>query len=144
MAEIKFIADVMVGKLARWLRVLGFDVAYSNKYDDDEILRIGAEDNRIILTRDNPLAARVRDSRCLFIESDAYKEQIQQVLRSFDLKDFAVFSRQPRSIGPDAIRGSWPLPFFADIFAKARRRESSTAKRNRTAIAARASMFFST
>jgi len=93
MAEIKFIADVMVGKLARWLRVLGFDVAYSNKYDDDEILRIGAEDNRIILTRDNPLAARVRDSRCLFIESDDYKEQIQQVLRSFDLKDFAVFSR---------------------------------------------------
>jgi uncharacterized protein with PIN domain len=93
MAEIKFIADVMVGKLARWLRVLGFDVAYSNKFEDDEILRISGSDNRIILTRDTGLAARVRDSRCLFIEDDDYREQIQQVLRAFELKDFAVFSR---------------------------------------------------
>jgi uncharacterized protein with PIN domain len=93
MAEIKFIADVMVGKLARWLRVLGFDVLYSNKYDDDEILRIAEAENRIILTRDTGLAARAGNSRCLFIENDNYREQIQQVLRWFGLKDFAVFSR---------------------------------------------------
>ncbi len=92
MAEIKFIADVMVGKLARWLRVLGFDVAYSNKYDDDEILRIGAEDNRIILTRDTPLAARARDSRCLFIEHDGYQAQIQQVLLPLALNDLSFRS----------------------------------------------------
>ena len=40
MTEIRFVADVMVGKLARWLRVLGFDVAYSNAYRDDEIIAI--------------------------------------------------------------------------------------------------------
>jgi uncharacterized protein len=93
MTETRFIADVMVGKLARWLRVLGFDVLYSNKYDDDEVIRIADAEGRIILTRDTGLAARTRNSRCLLIESVDYRDQIRQVLRSFDLKEFKVFSR---------------------------------------------------
>jgi uncharacterized protein len=93
MSDIRFIADVMVGKLARWLRVLGFDVMYSNKYQDDEILRIADADDRIILTRDTRLAVRRHGPRCLLIESGNYQEQIRQVLRSFDLREFNVFSR---------------------------------------------------
>ena len=93
MTEIKFIADVMVGKLACWLRVLGFDVLYSNKFEDNEIIRIADAEGRIILTRDTPLAARKHESPCLLIESSNYQEQIRQVLRSFDLKEFNVFSR---------------------------------------------------
>jgi uncharacterized protein len=89
----KFVADVMVGKLARWLRVLGLDVLYSNTFDDDEIVRLAESDHRIILTRDTRLAARRVHSSCLFIESDHYKEQVQQVLRAFDIKEFRVFSR---------------------------------------------------
>jgi len=93
MPEIKFVADVMVGKLARWLRVLGFDVLYSNKYDDDEIVRIGNEESRVILTRDVGLAGRRLQTRCLLIDSGDYKQQVQQVLRTFDLKQFNAFSR---------------------------------------------------
>jgi uncharacterized protein with PIN domain len=93
MQDTRFIADVMVGKLARWLRVLGFDVAYSNKYEDEEIVRIAGAENRIVLTRDTRLAAQKHDTQCLLIESGDYKEQIRQVLRSFGLKDFKVFSR---------------------------------------------------
>src|SRR5215471_9774069 len=93
MAEIKFVADVMVGKLARWLRVLGFDVAYSNVFEDNEIIGIARFENRIILTRDTGLAARCRDPQCLLISSGEYGEQILQVLHTFDLKDFNVFSR---------------------------------------------------
>jgi uncharacterized protein with PIN domain len=89
----KFIADVMVGKLARWLRTLGFDVAYSNKYEDDEIIRIAEAENRLILTRDVPLASRRMNAQCLLITSDHYKDQLRQVLEKFSLKDFAVFSR---------------------------------------------------
>jgi uncharacterized protein len=92
MAEIKFVADVMVGKLARWLRVLGFDVAYSNVLDDDEIVGLARAEHRVILTRDTGIAARCHD-QCLFITSGDYKEQVLQVLRKFDLTDFNVFSR---------------------------------------------------
>jgi uncharacterized protein len=93
MSEPAFIADVMVGKLARWLRVLGFDVLYSNRYDDDEIVRISDTENRIILTRDAQLARRRQGNQRLFIESGDYKEQIQQVIRALNLKDFRAFSR---------------------------------------------------
>jgi len=93
MADIKFVADVMVGKLARWLRVLGFDVAYSNIFQDDEIIRLASSENRIILTRDCGLAARCDNSQCLLVSSGEYEEQVQQVVRTFDLKEFSVFSR---------------------------------------------------
>src|SRR5215469_12680252 len=81
MTEPVFIADVMVGKLARWLRVLGLDVLYSNKYQDDEIIRISNVEGRLILTRDVRLARRV-PNQSLIIESGHYKEQIQQVVHS--------------------------------------------------------------
>ncbi|PYS48259.1 MAG: hypothetical protein DMG13_25955 [Acidobacteria bacterium] len=89
----RFIADVMVGRLARWLRVLGFDVAYSNAYEDDEIVRIAEQEKRIILTRDTGLAARRNRAECLLIQSGDYREQIRQVLGKFDLRNFSVFSR---------------------------------------------------
>jgi hypothetical protein len=89
----KFIADVMVGRLARWLRILGFDVVYSNHYDDDAILRIAQTEDRIILTRDTRLAARPDPARCLLIHSGDYREQVRQVTRHFDLKEFLPFSR---------------------------------------------------
>ncbi len=58
----KFIADVMVGKLARWLRVLGLDVSYSNNYEDDEIIDIAESEDRVILTRDTGLAETAHQS----------------------------------------------------------------------------------
>jgi hypothetical protein len=89
----KFIADVMLGKLARWLRVLGIDVAYSNQLTDDEILEIAESEDRIILTRDVPFAARTKHRQCTLIRSDHYPVQIRQVLDTFNIKKFAVFSR---------------------------------------------------
>lgn len=85
----------MVGKLARWLRVLGFDTSYSNTYLDEDIVRIAEGEGRVILTRDTGLAARRNRARCILIESGDYKEQIRQVLRTFniDLQALGVFSR---------------------------------------------------
>jgi uncharacterized protein with PIN domain len=89
----KFIADVMVGKLARWLRILGFDVAYSNKFEDDELLRIAERENRIILTRDRGLVSRRMSTKCLLIASDNYKEQVREVIAKLNLEHFEIFSR---------------------------------------------------
>ncbi len=93
--HVKFIADVMVGKLARWLRTLGFDTSYSNRYVDDEIVRIAEGEDRVILTRDTGLAARRNRARCILIESGAYAEQLRQVLRvlAIDPKLLEAFSR---------------------------------------------------
>jgi len=88
-----FVADVMVGKLARWLRVLGCDVVYSNDLDDDGIVRIAEAENRIILTRDSGLIARKSVPRYIFIENDHYREQVRQVVKTCGLTEFKVFSR---------------------------------------------------
>lgn len=49
---LKFIADGMLGKLTRWLRMLGQDVEYSNNMEDSQLLTIAKEDDRTLLTRD--------------------------------------------------------------------------------------------
>lgn len=54
----KFLADGMLGKLTRWLRMLGFDVKYSNKLEDNELSAIAKEEGRILLTKDLELYQR--------------------------------------------------------------------------------------
>ena len=94
MAEMTFIADVMVGKLARWLRVLGIDVIYSNKLQDDEIMKIAAAESRIILTRDVAFASRCSKTYPLvFIKHNDWQSQLRQVVNACGLKDFKLLSR---------------------------------------------------
>jgi len=80
-----FIADCMVGKLARWLRLLGFDVSYYSKIDDARLIELAEKENRLILTRDHQLInkASKRKSlaqKVLLIESEHWEEQVEQFL----------------------------------------------------------------
>lgn len=59
-----FIADAMLGKLARKLRILGFDTLYIKEIEDDEILDIGIKEKRIILTSDKQLSQRISKLEC--------------------------------------------------------------------------------
>ena len=79
----KFIADVMVGKLARRMRLLGFDVLYDPAYEDNEVLRLALDQGRIILTRDTGLASRPLAQNHLLITSDLIDDQLRQVLEAF-------------------------------------------------------------
>ena len=76
----KFIADVMLGSLAKRLRLLGFDVLYERTMNDNEIIHLSLEQDRVILTRDRALGDRPLAKNHLFIRSDLVKEQIDQVL----------------------------------------------------------------
>jgi uncharacterized protein with PIN domain len=76
----KFIADVMLGRLAKRLRLLGYDVLYDPALDDNEIVRLSLAERRVILTRDAALAARPLASNHLFVKSDHVEEQLEQVL----------------------------------------------------------------
>lgn len=81
----KFILDVHLGKLARYLRMLGFDTTYQNDNDDNEIIRISHAEHRIILTRDIGLLKVKTVSYAYFIRDQNPKEQLREVLRHFDL-----------------------------------------------------------
>ena len=73
----------MVGKLARWLRVLGVDVIYDTSLDDHQLVALARSENRILLTRDHPLAFGSSEPPRLFIESDDFREQLRQVVDTY-------------------------------------------------------------
>lgn len=80
-----FVVDVNLGKLARRLRILGFDVLYDSRYRDGEIAAISAEQRRIVLTRDRRLLFLKRITHGYWVRSVVPEEQVQEVLRRFDL-----------------------------------------------------------
>ena len=78
----RFVIDGMLGSLARWLRLLGYDADYDNRRDDAELVRLARAENRVLLTRDRELAAR-RGVQALFIASQVLDEQLAQVTAAF-------------------------------------------------------------
>ncbi len=86
-AEPRFVADGHLGRLAAYLRMLGFDTWYRNDADDDRLAAVAATERRILLTRDRGLLRRsvVRRGSCL--RSDRPVEQIVEVARRFGLVD---------------------------------------------------------
>jgi uncharacterized protein with PIN domain len=80
-----FVLDVHLGKLARMMRLLGFDSLYRNDYNDPEIVDISVHQNRIILTRDRHLLQASVVTRGYWIRSGDVDRQVGAVLRRFDL-----------------------------------------------------------
>ncbi len=77
----KYVADVMLGRLAKWMRLQGLDVMYDRSLSDNDIIRMSLEQGRVILTRDRKLSLRPLASNRILISSERVKEQIRQVLR---------------------------------------------------------------
>lgn len=77
----KFVADTMLGNLARWLRILGYDTLYSSFFEDWRLLRYAGEEERVLLTRDESLfrKARARGLSAVLITSDDIAEMLAQV-----------------------------------------------------------------
>lgn len=79
----RFIADHMLGSLARWLRMMGYDTVYDKKMADDAIASMAKQEERFILTRDRDLA---KDSSAFYIEADDLDLQLKAVSEKFGLK----------------------------------------------------------
>ncbi|MGW4099109.1 Mut7-C RNAse domain-containing protein [Mycobacterium sp. NPDC004974] len=82
----RFVIDVNLGRLARLLRLLGFDVWWSNDADDQALADISVEQQRILLTRDRGLLKRRAITHGLFVHSQLPEEQTLEVLRRLDLR----------------------------------------------------------
>ena len=90
----RFVLDVHLGKLARLLRMLGFDVRYRNDYTDREIITISIDDGRTILTRDRRLLFAKVVTRGYWLRSTEPEKQCHEVLERFDLySQIKPFSR---------------------------------------------------
>ncbi|MEX0802508.1 MAG: Mut7-C RNAse domain-containing protein [Candidatus Binatia bacterium] len=117
--QLKFAADRMLGRLAKWLRVIGQDVIYGRHLSGYGLIRAARQQDRVILTRDRGLQLR-QPPEFVFIESNHFREQLRQVVEKFNLtwRD-DLFRRclscngllQPRS--KDSVRDRVPEYVFS-------------------------------
>ena len=91
----KFLCDDNLGKLARYLRLLGYDTFFEKTLDDARLLSTMLKENRIVLTRDRKLIKRLPAGRFVLIEDDSPETQIKSVIGQLVLKPDrdAFFSR---------------------------------------------------
>src|SRR3972149_2970889 len=82
---LKFIADAMLGRLARLLRILGCDVSYESSISDNDFIARAIHERRIILTMDKKLTERESAKNSLLINSSFYKEQLKQVITQYNI-----------------------------------------------------------
>jgi uncharacterized protein with PIN domain len=92
--NLKFIADVHLGKLTKYLRLCGFDTYYRPDCSDKEIIAIALTDKRVILTRDKELLKNRQITHGYWIRSQSPDEQLKELVIRFDLKNLvSLFDR---------------------------------------------------
>lgn len=115
----RFMADAMLGKLARWLRLLGFDTAYEPDIADGELVRRALGEGRTILTCDRALPEEWRVQAILILEPARPLEQLREVVDAFALaRHVRLLTRCSRCntllvpATPDEARGRVPPRVF--------------------------------
>ncbi|OFY49796.1 MAG: hypothetical protein A2Y87_06995, partial [Bacteroidetes bacterium RBG_13_46_8] len=83
----RFVLDVHLGRLVRYLRMVGFDCLYDTLFTDNEIIRISLEEERIILTRDKGILKNGRVTHGLYVRSDDPREQFGEITARLHLGD---------------------------------------------------------
>ena len=83
--ETRFVLDVHLGRLAAYLRMMGFDTHYQNNSADEELAQISSQQGRILLTRDRGLLKRSLVTHGYCIRATQPRRQLAEVLRRFDL-----------------------------------------------------------
>lgn len=90
----RFVLDCHLGKLARYLRMLGFDSLFWTQCDDDTLLQISVQQQRILLTRDLGLLKRRQLERGYFVRATNPRAQLAEVVQRLQLENsFRPFTR---------------------------------------------------
>ena len=86
--RLKFVVDGMLGSLARWLRMMGHNVEYSNNMDDAELLMLAKNENRVLLTRDFQLyqQATAKGTDVFYVEGQREEERLAEVAGRYGVK----------------------------------------------------------
>jgi len=102
----RFLVDTMLGKLAKWLRLLGYDVIYYRDLEDKELLALAHAEGRLLLTRDEELT-RSSSGRCrsLLISSDDWREQLRELAE----RGIVRLRFEPREIFTRCLECNEPL-----------------------------------
>jgi uncharacterized protein with PIN domain len=100
---VKFIADRNLGKLTKWLRILGYDTVFYRENIDRDFLRTGAKEKRIVLTRRRDMARRNFSGRMVIIYHDRVYDQIQE------LREKASLDLNPRNLFTICLECNQPL-----------------------------------
>ena len=110
--EPRFVLDVHLGRLAAYLRLLGFDCLYRNDYNDEELLSISRDQHRILLSRDTGLLKRAALTHGAFLHATDPRRQLREVCGRFQLDErVAPFTRCARCNGAVApLDGQSPAP----------------------------------
>lgn len=95
--EPRFIVDINAGKLAKWLRIMGYDASLFTDEDDGKMVKIALKENRVILTKDSQIMQRRLITsgklKAVFIKGDDPKTQLQQIATALNLNyQFKPFS----------------------------------------------------
>lgn len=119
-AEPRFIADVHLGRLASYLRLLGFDCAWRNDLSDDDVLATANAEHRVVLTRDTGLLKRATLVHGAFVHATDPRRQLREVFTRFDLdgrtRPFTRCGRCNGTVSPWRPEASTPLPEAADRY----------------------------
>jgi len=117
----KFLCDQMLGTLAKWLRIYGFDTYFVNsEMDDTKLLEITKKENRILITRDKNLiqSARRENLKTIEIKTTDINEQISTVLGDIKIDKTKILSRcilcntEVDEIKKEDIKGKIPERVF--------------------------------
>ncbi len=96
-SETRFVVDVNVGRLAKWLRVMGYDTVFPKENGDNQLVRIALREDRVLVTRDAGIAqrraARIGQMTVALIEKDDLRSQLSQLVRDLGLNLSGGFSR---------------------------------------------------
>lgn len=81
----KFIADCHLGKVAKYLRIFGFDTLFFQTIDDNDIIKIAEDEGRLVLTSDKELYKRMKKHNALYLPHADFETQLKEVFEHYNL-----------------------------------------------------------